>query len=232
MNFNPYLVFDVPMSADFELLRATYRRLAREHHPDIATDKPRATEKMAQINRAWGILGDQDRRAQFDLEWRRHQSEQARQELLRRDAMQREIDRARRTPTVSKPKTAPRTAKSTSKGATPSKSPSKATLGKAKRGLSAHLKAKISQGEAPRAASASQSAARPRNYAATVDFGDSDSPRALRLMRKITLASRVWHRDGNGKVAIEMCRAVLLADGRNVPARELLGEIFAAQGRL
>ncbi len=51
-------------------------------------------------------------------------------------------------------------------------------------------------------------------------------------MRKVTLASRVWHRDGNAGGAIEMCRAVLLADGMNVPARELLSEIFAAQNRI
>ncbi len=212
MKFNPYLVFDVPMSADFEQLRATYRRLARENHPDVAPDKPLATERMAQINRAWGILSDENKRAAFDAQWHSHRAETARLEAWQRDVAQREIARARaRRESVAAPKssknshqTAPRAAKKT------------------KRGAGAKLRAKIGLEAAPR----------PQNSRGAARFEASSSPRALRLMTKVTLATRVWHRDGNARTAIEVCRAVLLADGRNVPARELLSEIFASQGRL
>lgn len=246
MNFNPYLVFDVPMSADFELLRATYRRLARENHPDIASDKPAATERMAQINLAWSILGDQAKRARFDAEFRLHNSDFARREagrremnqreIARREAAVREVARSRRAPSAARPKStqsAPRGARpaaprSDASGAKTPSSTSKPAAKKAKRGLGVRLRAKI-VGNAKVIAPAPPGA-RPATVRAT--FDEAASPRALRLMRKVTLASRLWHRDGNAKVAIDMCRAVLLHDGRNVPARELLSEIFASQGRL
>lgn len=212
MNFNPYLVLDVPMNADFETLRATYRRLARENHPDVAPDKLLATERMAQINCAWGILGDEAKRAAFDAQWRGQSAEQARQEAWRREVAQREMARSRvrrqtsATPPASRNpgQSAPRAAKKTKRGAGAKTKP--------KIGLDANFHPQTSSG--------------------ATRFDAAPSPRALRLMTKVSLAARVWHRDGNARAAIEMCRAVLLADGRNVPARELLSEIFATQGRL
>ena len=219
MNFNPYLVFDVPMSADFELLRATYRRLARENHPDIASDKPLATIRMAQINRAWAILGDREKRAAFDAGWRQEIDEKTRQESRRREVAQREMARSatRRhsAPTSRSNSGAPRASKTSSPNGSKSQQRGTGNLS-AGAPLRAKIAARAAQNQIPLDAA----------------FGDSSSPRALRLMRKVTLAARIFHRDGDAKTAIEMCRAVLLSDGRNVPARELLSEVFAAQGRL
>jgi len=217
MKFNPYLVLDVPMSADFELLRATYRRLARENHPDVAPDKLVATERMAQINRAWGILGDEEKRAAFDAQWRTHQAEAARQEAYQRDraqreSFQREAVRAR--------------ARRESVGAPPSSKNSNPTPSRAAK------KTKRGAGTKSRSQIGGEAAPQPQAARGAAQFEPVSSPRALRLMTKVTLATRVWQRDGNARTAIEMCRAVLLADGRNVPARELLSEIFASQGRL
>lgn len=212
MNFNPYSVLDVPMSADFELLRATYRRLARENHPDVAPDKILATERMAQINRAWAILSDAEKRAAFDARWNGRSLEQARIEAWQREVTQREMARipARRTKTAT-----------TTTGPRPAK--------KVRRGIGAKIRAKLGWGVKPRLST------RPANSFNNVSNSEASpqtSPRALRLIRRVTLASRLWRRDGNAKSAVEICRAVLLADGRNVPARELLSEIFASQGRL
>ena len=201
--FNPYSVFDVPQNADFELLRATYRRLARENHPDVALDKVSATERMAQINRAWAILSDNAKRASFDATLRREI--ELKTERDRRQEVRRPTARAK---TAQSSDSAPRVAKN-----------------------SANVSSKTGKraGIRGRSKIAARETTRPKPSGA---WDESTSPRALRLMRRITLASRVWHRDGNAKSAIEMCRAVLLADGRNVPARELLSEIFVAQGRL
>ncbi|PQV64248.1 DnaJ domain-containing protein [Abditibacterium utsteinense] len=219
MSFDPYSVFDVPQSANFETLRAVYRRLARENHPDIASDKLAATARMAQINRAWAILGDENRRAAFDAELRlqNHEiqrQEVQRQEVLRRETAQREIARAqanRRATTP--PQKMTRRAEKSPKNA--------ATSRGAKQKPSTRQKAREASGKMARVHRESK-----------VLSASHDSPRALRLMRKITLASRLFHRDGNAGAAIEVCRAVLLADGRNVPARELLSEIYAAQNRI
>lgn len=224
MNFNPYLVFDVPMSADFDLLRATYRRLARENHPDVALDKSLATERMAQINRAWGILGDLEKRAAFDAQWQQTLAHQARREAAhrenaRREAAHREMARSKARRDAGSRTTRPVVGSaSRSKTAGPSRD--------AKRNAANHVRQKLADLDAPRRA------AQPQSPLATGGQNQTASPRSLRAMRKVTLASRVWHRDGNACGAIEMCRAVLLSDSRNVPARELLSEIFAAQGRL
>lgn len=219
MNFNPYLVFDVPMSADFETLRATYRRLARENHPDIAADKILATERMAQINRAWAILGDESKRADFNAQWRDHSARRARQEALQRAVLQQEM--VRRHASNSR-----QGAQHARTGASRAKAKSKLDAKtEAKRGARNGSKLRIGWPEEPPLSPS-------KIFLETTAAHSESSPRALRLMRRITLASRLWHRDGDARGAIEMCRAVLLSDGRNVPARELLSEIFAAQGRL
>lgn len=50
----------VPRDAGQSTIKAAWRRLAREHHPDLARDDPaaaeRATRRMAEINRAYAEL--------------------------------------------------------------------------------------------------------------------------------------------------------------------------------
>lgn len=57
-----YEVLQVRRGAEPEVIRAAYRALARKHHPDFGG----APERMATINEAWAILGDQARRAAYD----------------------------------------------------------------------------------------------------------------------------------------------------------------------
>lgn len=60
---DPYLILGVDPGADDATLRAEYRRLVREHHPDRVTARgvPQelvklATERLAAINVAWGRI--------------------------------------------------------------------------------------------------------------------------------------------------------------------------------
>ena len=67
-----YKLLQVDSEADPEVIQAAYRRLAQKFHPDLATG-PEAAERMVAINGAWEVLGDPDRRAEYD-----RQREQAR----------------------------------------------------------------------------------------------------------------------------------------------------------
>ncbi len=60
-----YAVLGVSRSASFEEVRAAYRRLARQHHPDV-NPSAEAAERMRRINEAWEVLRDADRRAAYD----------------------------------------------------------------------------------------------------------------------------------------------------------------------
>lgn len=60
-----YVVLDVSRTATLIEIRAAYRRLAREHHPD-ANPSAEAEARMRAINEAWETLRDADRRAAYD----------------------------------------------------------------------------------------------------------------------------------------------------------------------
>jgi len=73
---NHYEVLGVPMGADPAEIRRAYLRLARRHHPDRnvsadAATQGRARLKMAEVNAAWAVLGDPDRRRHYDEDVRR-----------------------------------------------------------------------------------------------------------------------------------------------------------------
>lgn len=58
-----YDVLGVAPSADAAEVRAAYRRAARRHHPDRRGD----ADAMARVNEAWQVLGNPERRRQYDL---------------------------------------------------------------------------------------------------------------------------------------------------------------------
>ena len=60
-DIDPYEVLGVSKDASFEEIKASYRRLSREYHPDFTMDKSdeiitQATKKMQQINEAYDML--------------------------------------------------------------------------------------------------------------------------------------------------------------------------------
>lgn len=60
-----YEVLGVKRSASQEEIRAAYRKLAREFHPDV-NKSPDAQEKFAEVQSAYDVLGEPDKRAQYD----------------------------------------------------------------------------------------------------------------------------------------------------------------------
>jgi hypothetical protein len=63
---NPFTVLGLPLDATLEAIKAAWRRLAREHHPDVASGdgalERRANRKMAEINAAYHELRDPGKR--------------------------------------------------------------------------------------------------------------------------------------------------------------------------
>ncbi len=63
---DPYTVLGVSKTADEKEIKSAFRKLAKEHHPDQNKDNPSAKEKFAEVNAAYEIVGDKDKRRQFD----------------------------------------------------------------------------------------------------------------------------------------------------------------------
>jgi DnaJ family protein B protein 6 len=66
---DPYRTLDLPRSATQTQIKAAYRKLALRYHPDKQSnggDKRKSTETFTKIGNAYEILGDPDRRAEYD----------------------------------------------------------------------------------------------------------------------------------------------------------------------
>ncbi len=61
-----YKVLGVPRAATEDDLKKAFRKLARKFHPDTATDKKAAEEKFKEINEAYEVLGDKEKRKRYD----------------------------------------------------------------------------------------------------------------------------------------------------------------------
>ena len=60
-----YEVLEVPKNASTEDLKAAFRRLARQYHPDV-NKAPDAEERFKEVNEAYVVLSDSDKRAAYD----------------------------------------------------------------------------------------------------------------------------------------------------------------------
>lgn len=60
-----YEVLGVSRDASESDLKSAFRNLARKYHPDVS-DAPDAEEKFKEINEAYGVLSDADKRAAYD----------------------------------------------------------------------------------------------------------------------------------------------------------------------
>ncbi len=62
---DPYEVLGVSRTASESEIKSAFRKLAKKHHPDQSKD-PKAKERFGEINAAYEIVGDKDKRGQFD----------------------------------------------------------------------------------------------------------------------------------------------------------------------
>jgi|CXWL01.1.fsa_nt_gi molecular chaperone DnaJ len=63
---DPYDILGVKRDANDDEIKKAYRRLSKEFHPDLNRDKPEAEAKFKEINAAYEVLGDKQKRAQYD----------------------------------------------------------------------------------------------------------------------------------------------------------------------
>ncbi|MEP2706764.1 MAG: J domain-containing protein [Roseibium sp.] len=63
---DPYSVLGVAKSANEGDIKKAFRKLAKKYHPDQNKDDPKAQQQFAEVNQAYEIVGDKDKRAQFD----------------------------------------------------------------------------------------------------------------------------------------------------------------------
>lgn len=61
-----YETLGVARGAEHEAIRKAYRKLAREHHPDLNPDDKLAEERFKKISAAWTVLSDPKRRSDYD----------------------------------------------------------------------------------------------------------------------------------------------------------------------
>jgi DnaJ-class molecular chaperone len=61
-----YAQLGVARSASEAEIKKAYRKLAKELHPDRNKDNPQATDRFSKVTRAYDILTDKDKRAQYD----------------------------------------------------------------------------------------------------------------------------------------------------------------------
>ncbi len=60
-----YEILGVPRNASIDDIKTAFRKLARQYHPDVSKE-PDAEEKFKEINEAYGVLSDPQKRARYD----------------------------------------------------------------------------------------------------------------------------------------------------------------------
>src|SRR5579875_505869 len=63
---DPYTVLGVARDADAAAIRAAYRKLAKQHHPDLNPGSKAAEDRFKAVAAAYDLLSDPDKRARFD----------------------------------------------------------------------------------------------------------------------------------------------------------------------
>ncbi|WP_185985216.1 DnaJ C-terminal domain-containing protein [Aureimonas mangrovi] len=63
---DPYAVLGVAKSATDAEIKSAFRKLAKKYHPDANADDANAAARFNEANQAYEILGDKEKRGQFD----------------------------------------------------------------------------------------------------------------------------------------------------------------------
>jgi len=81
MDFKDYYSsLGVAKTATQKEIKAAYRKLARKHHPDVNQNDKSAEGRFKEINEAYEVLGDPDKRKKYDelgANWRQYEQAQA-----------------------------------------------------------------------------------------------------------------------------------------------------------
>ncbi len=66
VNKDPYQILGVRRDATQEEIKQAYRRLAKQYHPDRNPNDKSAEQRFKEVHAAYEVLGDPERRAQYD----------------------------------------------------------------------------------------------------------------------------------------------------------------------
>src|SRR5262249_50553422 len=61
-----YKTLGVAEGADEAAIKKAYRKLAKEYHPDVTGNDKKKTERFKEINEAYAVLGDAQKRKEYD----------------------------------------------------------------------------------------------------------------------------------------------------------------------
>ncbi|MSQ11293.1 MAG: J domain-containing protein [Dehalococcoidia bacterium] len=76
-----YVLLQVPRNADDKAIRAAYRRLARQYHPDVNKTDPNAEKRFKEVGEAYEVLSSPQKRSLYDrygVNWQQAQRMQER----------------------------------------------------------------------------------------------------------------------------------------------------------
>ncbi|MCI6660528.1 MAG: DnaJ domain-containing protein [Peptoniphilaceae bacterium] len=62
-----YKTLGIEKTASQEEVKKAFRRLAKKYHPDLHPDDPKAQERFKEINEAYEVLSDEEKRKQYDM---------------------------------------------------------------------------------------------------------------------------------------------------------------------
>src|SRR3954470_5176540 len=65
-NKDYYAVLGVSASASQDEVKKQYRKLAAKHHPDKNQGDPKAADRFKEISEAYQVIGDAEKRKQYD----------------------------------------------------------------------------------------------------------------------------------------------------------------------
>ncbi|MCR5888240.1 J domain-containing protein [Hymenobacter sp. J193] len=71
-----YKVLGVEKNATADQIKKAYRKLARQHHPDVNPNNPEAEQRFKEVNEANEVLSDPEKRQKYDqlgADWQRYQ---------------------------------------------------------------------------------------------------------------------------------------------------------------
>ena len=63
---DPYEVLGVSKKASEAEIKKAFRALAKKHHPDTHGNDPKAVKRFQEISSAYEVIGDKEKRAQYD----------------------------------------------------------------------------------------------------------------------------------------------------------------------
>lgn len=78
-----YDILGVSKNASKEEIQKAFRKKARDHHPDVNPDDPSAEERFKEINEAYQVLSDPEKRKKYDRfgkQWKQYQQSGGRAE--------------------------------------------------------------------------------------------------------------------------------------------------------